>query len=77
MTANLRIETAAKQNVSRIPNAALRWAPSGTKATGQSVYILENGAPKQVGVKVGVTNGVVTEIAPKVTAVIIGENRAR
>ena len=38
--------------------------------------VLENGVPKQVNVKIGATDGVVTEITPRVAAVIIGENRA-
>jgi len=77
MTANLRIETAARDKAYRVPNAALRWAPSGTKADGQNVYVLENDTPKAVPVKTGVTDGVVTEIMSNVQSVIIGVDRAR
>jgi HlyD family secretion protein len=77
MTANLRIETAARDKAYRVPNAALRWAPSGTKADGQNVYVLENGTPKAVPVETGVTDGVVTEIMSNVQSVIIGVERAR
>jgi HlyD family secretion protein len=77
MTANLRIETAAKEKAYRVLNAALRWTPPGTKATGQTVYVLENGNPKAVPVRTGVTDGVVTEIMTNVQeSVIIGGGRA-
>jgi HlyD family secretion protein len=76
MTANLQIETVARDNVYRVHNSALRWAPPGIKADGKNVYILDNGSPKAVSVKTGVTDGIVTEIIPKVKSVIVGENRA-
>ena len=77
MTANLRIETAANEKAHRVLNAALRWAPPGTKATGQTVYVLENGSPRAVPVRTGVTDGVVTEIMSNVQQlVIIGGGRA-
>ena len=43
MTANLRIETDAREGVSRVPNAALRWHPPGVTGAddhGQHVYVL-------------------------------------
>ena len=43
MTANLRIETHAREGVTRVPNAALRWRPAGAAAAddhGQRVYVL-------------------------------------
>jgi HlyD family secretion protein len=78
MTANLRIETAAKEKAYRVLNAALRWAPLGPKATnGATVYVLENGSPKAVPVTTGVTDGIVTEIMSNVQqSVIIGGGRA-
>ena len=76
MTANLRIETAAKEKAYRVLNAALRWTPPGTKASGPTVYVLENGSPKPVPVRTGVTDGVVTEIMSNVQSVIIGGGRA-
>ena len=71
MTANLRIETAARDKTYRVPNAALRWAPSGNKANGQTVYVLENGTPKAVPVRTGVTDGVVTEIMSNVQQLVV------
>jgi hypothetical protein len=51
MTANLRIETDAREGVSRVPNAALRWHPPGVTGAddhGQHVYVLNQGAPQAV-----------------------------
>ena len=76
MTANLRIETAAKPNAYRVPNAALRWAPVGMKNNGQRVYVLDGDTPKAVPVTTGVTDGVVTEVTSNVESVIVGTGRA-
>jgi HlyD family secretion protein len=63
MTAHLRIETAVRKDVGRVPNAALRWHPPGTeKSDGQRVYVLDRGVPKAAPVKLGVTDGNVTEV---------------
>ena len=50
MTANLRIETDAREGVTRVPNAALRWRPAGAAAAddhGQRVYVLNKAHPKR------------------------------
>jgi HlyD family secretion protein len=62
MTANLRIETAARKEVVRVPNAALRWHPPGTKADGQHVYVLDQNVPRACPLKLGVTDGTTTEV---------------
>jgi HlyD family secretion protein len=82
MTANLRIETDAREGVTRVPNAALRWRPAGAAAAddhGQRVYVLNQGAPQAVPVKLGVTDGSLTEIASALDrheVIIGGANRA-
>jgi len=82
MTANLRIETDARQDVRRVPNAALRWRPAGAAAAddhGQRVYVLNQGAPQAVPIKLGVTDGNLTEIASGLDrheVIIGGANRA-
>jgi HlyD family secretion protein len=82
MTANLRIETHAREGVTRVPNAALRWRPAGAAAAdnhGQRVYVLNNGAPQAVPIKLGVTDGNLTEIASGLDrreVIIGGANRA-
>jgi HlyD family secretion protein len=72
MTANVSIVTAVKENILRLPNGALRFRPQEREARsaaqapqsrkGQTVYILEEGKPKRVHVKTGVSDGVYTEI---------------
>jgi HlyD family secretion protein len=68
MTANASIITARKDNVIKIPNAALRFKmaerekPSKEKK-GYGVWVLENGKPKRVPVKLGIGDGTFTEIA--------------
>jgi HlyD family secretion protein len=82
MTANLRIETDAREGVTRVPNAALRWRPAGAAAAddhGQRVYVLNQGAPQAVPIKLGVTDGNLTEIASGLDrheVIIGGANRA-
>jgi HlyD family secretion protein len=72
MTANVSIETESKQNVLRIPNAALRFKPA-TAATapnqkgakgpkGPGVWILENNKPKNVKITTGISDGNFTEL---------------
>jgi len=57
MTANVAILTADRRNVLRVPNAALRFHPAGLSApAGDKVWVLENGAPRALPVKV-VTGG--------------------
>jgi HlyD family secretion protein len=67
MTANASIITARKDNVIKIPNAALRFKmaerekPRGEKK-GHGVWVLENGKPNRVPVKLGIGDGTFTEI---------------
>jgi HlyD family secretion protein len=67
MTANLRIETDVREEVIRVPNAALRWRPAGAAADGSNssrVYVLSSAdTPQAVSVRLGVTDGNATEIA--------------
>ena len=68
MTANISIETESKQNILRVPNAALRFKPASTdlKSTkgpkGPGAWILENDKPKQVKVTTGISDGNYTEL---------------
>ncbi len=77
MTADVSIITSVVRNVLRIPNIALRFKPtttttavtattaprpSGTGYHGPAVFILENGRPKRVPVKIGFSDGSYTEL---------------
>ena len=55
MTAHLRIVLESRANVLKVPNAALDGA-------GERVWVLEAGKPKPVAVRLGVTDGVSTEL---------------
>ena len=69
LTANVRVITAKSDNALLVPNSALRYgqmqtAKNGSSASGPQVYILDAaGAAKPVAVKLGLTDGTVTEIA--------------
>jgi HlyD family secretion protein len=71
MTANVSIIIATRENVLRIPNAALRFkpsdrapgaAPAGGEKKGPSVWVLENGKPKRIVVELGISDGNYTEV---------------
>lgn len=75
MTANVTIITEHKEGVLLIPNSALRFKPkkdveakdsprkkSGKPLRGPAVWILEKNTPKQVGIKVGISDGSFTEV---------------
>ncbi len=73
MTANVSIIIATRDNVLRIPNAALRFrpserpaaaapAPGGGEKRGPSVWVLENGKPKRIPVQLGISDGSFTEV---------------
>ncbi len=73
MTANVSIIIATRNNVLRIPNAALRFKPSERPAAagpaagagekkGPSVWVLENNKPKRVAVGLGISDGSFTEV---------------
>lgn len=68
MTANVSIIVSSKQDVIRIPNAALRFRPSDvgnkdkSKEKGSGVWIIEGGKPKRVKVSTGISDGSFTEL---------------
>lgn len=64
MTANVAILTADRRNVLRVPNAALRFNPGGQPAPrGDKVWVLENGAPRAIPVKVGTSGSQFSEVS--------------
>jgi HlyD family secretion protein len=79
MTANVTIETARRENVLKIPAAALRFRPKETKEAngkqaggdsgrmkkegGQQVCILADNKPRPVSVKTGISNDGQVELA--------------
>lgn len=76
MTANVSIETESKQNILRVPNAALRFKPATPAAKagntpnqkgpkgikGPGVWILENKKPRNVKIITGISDGNYTEV---------------
>jgi HlyD family secretion protein len=93
LTANVKFDVAHRQNVLAVPNAALRWAPSGSEVdnpaparTGDEpmkpgvIWALKNGEPQSVDVRVGLTDGVDTEVEGSALAegveIIVGEQTA-
>jgi HlyD family secretion protein len=68
MTANVSIITATKENVLRVPNAALRFSFSDGRKTvekgqkGPSIWIVEAGKPKPIKIETGVSDGNFTEV---------------
>jgi HlyD family secretion protein len=78
MTASVRIETDARADVLLAPNAALRWRPVGTAASGPAVWVPGlDGNPQMVPVRLGLGDGNVTEISPTqpIHEVIVGKNQ--
>jgi len=67
MTANVEIITAVQKEVLKIPNAALRFRPPEkdtrvAPAKGPSVYILDHGKPKRLGIQAGISDGAYTHL---------------
>jgi HlyD family secretion protein len=71
MTANVSIIVAMKKDVLKIPNAALRFKPSGKSVTatekktekkGPGVWILDKNNPKRIPVSPGISDGSSTEV---------------
>jgi len=75
MTAAVRIVTAERDDVLRVPNAALRFQPRGTDARKSAdrgaaksdverhaVYVLKDGRPVRVPVQIGIDDDAFTEI---------------
>jgi HlyD family secretion protein len=68
MTATVRIITAERDNVLRVPNQALRFTPAGVAAEtvaaagNARLWILKDGRPRSVAVKTGLANDTYTEV---------------
>lgn len=68
MTANISFIVNQKNNVLRVPNAALRYKPSDTDATpsmkssGPVIYQINNGRPDPINVTTGISDNNFTEI---------------
>jgi HlyD family secretion protein len=69
MTATVRIVTAERDNVLRVPDQALRYVPGGLSAAKAQadaqepqVWVLRNGSPVRVAVKTGLDDDTYTEI---------------
>ncbi|MDE2463656.1 MAG: efflux RND transporter periplasmic adaptor subunit, partial [Alphaproteobacteria bacterium] len=68
MTATVRIITAERDNVLRVPNQALRYTPAGMPQENESartptkLWVLSNGKPRPISVKIGLDNDVYTEV---------------
>jgi HlyD family secretion protein len=75
MTANVSVIVDQQKDVLRIPNAALRFKPSGlpksaaagkpkaaSSEKGPSVWIIENEKPRRIPVKLGISDGSYTEV---------------
>jgi HlyD family secretion protein len=92
LTANVRFEVAQRKNVLAVPNVALRWTPSEEQAVSKTrdsgstrpassdrgrVWIKDGSSVRPVEVKIGLTDGSLTEIQGESltegTRVIIGE----
>ncbi len=72
MTANLTCEVARKDNVFKVPNAALRFRPANAPAPShakpdapQTLWVLDqpDGQPRPVSVRTGISDGIMTEVA--------------
>lgn len=65
MTANVTIITDKKEGVLAVPSAALRYRPSdysGDTLRGKVIWVLEDGKPLPIEVKLGITDGAYVEI---------------
>ena len=66
MTASVRIVVENRENVLKLPNAALRWRPAGTADVATPglgrVYVLEDGEPRPRDVRLGLGDGSTTEL---------------
>ncbi len=91
MTANVRIVVDQRASALKVPNAALRWRPAEADAPADApggrgrerrstVYVLQNGVPRAVELRLGLTDGGSTEILGDTlaegTEVIVGGGRA-
>jgi len=75
MTANARIILAERENVLRVPNAALRVRLDQPGPKSPHVWVLDGNTPKVVPVRVGISDGTYTEVQGDLEpgwAVIVG-----
>lgn len=70
MTANVSLMIEEQKGVLRVPNAALRFTPESAQgggnagtAAGSQIWVLENGAPKRLVVRAGLSDGRYTEVS--------------
>ena len=68
MTATVRVVTAERDNVLRVPDQALRYVPGGLSSSGMPVaapqiWVLRNGQPERIAVTTGLDDDTYTEIA--------------
>jgi HlyD family secretion protein len=66
MTANVTVVHDERKAALAVPNAALRFRPPGSSKDApdaNAVWVLRGGQPQAVGVRVGLTDGMFTEIA--------------
>lgn len=76
MTANAQIVLAERQNVLRVPNAALRFRPPGETVLGPHVWTLANGVPKAIPVQIGLSDETYSEVRGEIsgdTAILVGQ----
>ena len=74
MTANVSIITALRNNVLKVPNAALRFRPGSKEPTGVKVperrgpvvWMLDNKKPRRVAVAIGISDGNNMEVTSQV-----------
>jgi HlyD family secretion protein len=63
MTASVKVQTAQALGVTRVPSAALHFAPPGAeRSAGPSVWELDAAGPRQVAVQAGITDGEHTQV---------------
>jgi HlyD family secretion protein len=87
MTANVRIVVEERASALKVPNAALRWRPAEADAPADlpkprprerrsTVYVLQNGEPRAVEVRLGLNDGSSTELVADAlaegTEVVVG-----
>ena len=76
MTANTRIVLDQRENVLRVPNAALRFRPPGQKVQGPHVWTREGDGFRAIPVRVGVSDGTYSEVSGDITEtteIIVGQ----
>jgi HlyD family secretion protein len=61
MTANVRIVVEQRKDALKLPDAALQFRPPGA-AAGRRVWVLKNGEPQPVEVRLGLSDGKSIEV---------------